>query len=243
LHEEKAESLLLVLTDRIPAKLNPPSLIMATLVFYLDDGSSMTHSLEAGTTTVGRHPDSVIVLDCPSVSGHHAIIEMQDDGCYVSDQQSSNGTRVNGASVEEAKLKEGDRVGFGDIQAIFYKGGPPAEPAQKVPTITSTPTAFVPPPKIVPVSPNDIRDAQPPRAPAKLQSQPNRRPQAVRRVSGYPDTSESGCATALIVIFLFIAAFITGLYMRHTKETEGGNFFSDVMSKVSGSLPKIKVEK
>lgn len=45
------------------------------------------------------------------------------------------------------------------------------------------------------------------------------------------------------MIFLFVAAFITGLYMRHNKETEGGNFFSDVMSKVSGSLPKIKVEK
>ena len=86
---------------------------MATLVFYLDEDTSMTHVLESGTTTLGRHPDSVIVLDCPSVSGHHALIELQDDGCYVSDQQSSNGTRVNGAIIEEAKLAEGDRVAFG----------------------------------------------------------------------------------------------------------------------------------
>jgi hypothetical protein len=62
-------------------------------------------------------------------------------------------------------------------------------------------------------------------------------------MSGYPDSSDSGCATALIVIFLFIAAFLTGLYMRHNKETEGGNFFSDVADKISGNLPKIKVEK
>lgn len=215
---------------------------MATLVFHLDDGTSMTHTLEPGTTTVGRHPDSVIVLDCPSVSGHHAIIELNDDGCYVSDQQSSNGTRVNGAGIEEAKLKEGDRVGFGDIQAVYYTGTPPDAAATKVPTISAAPTIFVPPPVVAP-PPDDIRDAQPPRAPADYRATPSRRPQAVRRVSGYPDTSESGCATALIVIFLFVAAFVTGLYMRHNKETEGGNFFSDVMSKISGSLPKIKVEK
>ncbi len=214
---------------------------MATLIFYLDDGVSMTHALESGTTTVGRHPDSVIVLDCPSVSGHHAIIELQDDGCFVNDQQSSNGTRVNGVGVEEARLKEGDRIAFGDIQAVYYKDQPPAAGAEKTPAVKAAPKANYGPPPI-----DDIRDAQPPRASTNRSPAPNNarpRPQAVRRVSGYPDTTEGSCATALIVIFLFIAAFFTGLYMRHNKETEGGNFFSDVMSKIGGSLPKIKVEK
>jgi hypothetical protein len=219
---------------------------MATLVFYLDDGKSMTHTLEPGTTTIGRHPDSVIVLDCPSVSGHHAIIELEDDGCHVSDQQSSNGTRVNGAVIEEAKLKEGDRISFGDIHAVFYLGEPPAGDPGKIQAGAVTPVIQPPPPE-----PSfDIRDAQPPRAPADKalpmnRPTPGRRPPppAVRRMSGYPDSSESGCATALIVIFLFIAAFLTGLYMRHNKETEGGNFFSDVADKISGNLPKIKVEK
>lgn len=207
---------------------------MATFVFYLDDATSMTHTLEAGSTTVGRHPDSVIVLDCPSVSGHHAIVELQDDSCYVIDQQSSNGTRVNGATIEEAKLNDGDRVAFGDIQAVFYQGEPPAAEEEA----PAPPVIYVPEPTL------DIRDAQPPKAPADYRkTTPARRPPAVRRVSGYPDTSESGCLTALIVVFLFIAAFITGLYLRHNKETEGGNFFSDVADKISGTLPKIKVEK
>lgn len=212
---------------------------MATLVFHLEEGSSMTHALEPGFTTVGRHPDSIIVLDCPSVSGHHAIIELDDNGCTVSDQQSSNGTRVNGVTVEEAKLNDGDRIGFGDIQAVFYAGEAPAD-GDVAPVAAAVPEViFVPPPEVTPA------DAPPPAAPVDYRK--NRpapaKPKAVRRVSGYPDTSESGCLTALIVMFLFLAAFATGLYMRHYKETEGGNFFSDLVGKLSNQVPKIKIEK
>ena len=91
---------------------------MATLVFYLDESTSMTHVLEPGTTTVGRHPDSIIVLDFASVSGHHAVIELQDDGCLVIDQQSSNGTRINGADIEEAMLQDGD-----EVEIVNFVGG------------------------------------------------------------------------------------------------------------------------
>ncbi len=216
---------------RKSGSLPEPPRPMATLVFYLDDSTSMTHTLEPGTTTVGRHPDSIIVLDCPSVSGHHAVIELQDDDCLVIDQQSSNGTRVNGVNIEEAKLQNGDRVGFGDIQAIYYEGEPTAEPAA-APEFTAIPEPLVPPPAI-PQAPTVARRSSPP--PAK--------PRAVRRVSGYPDTSESGCLTALIVIGLFFAAFATGMFMRHYKETEGGNLFSDLMSKLGNQVPKIKIEK
>lgn len=205
---------------------------MATLVFYLDEDTSMTHVLESGTTTLGRHPDSVIVLDCPSVSGHHALIELQEDGCYVSDQQSSNGTRVNGAVIEEAKLSDGDRVAFGDIQSVFYSGDAPSYEPEALPV--AKPVILVPPPMI------PVKDAPPLPAPADYRKVPGR---AIRKASNYPDQTGSGCATALIVIFLFITAFLVGLYMRHYKETEGGNFFSDVADKISGTIPKIKVER
>jgi pSer/pThr/pTyr-binding forkhead associated (FHA) protein len=207
---------------------------MATLVFYLDEETSMTHVLESGTTTLGRHPDSVIVLDCPSVSGHHALIELQENGCYISDQQSSNGTRVNGAVIEEAKLTEGDRVAFGDIQAVFYAGSAPSDEPEEI--AVAKPVMFVPPPVL------PVKDAPPPPAPADYRKKPTR-PPGVRRASNYPDQTGSGCATALIVIFLFITAFVAGLFLRHSKETEGGNFFSDIATKISGTIPKIKVEK
>ncbi|MES2598036.1 MAG: FHA domain-containing protein [Verrucomicrobiota bacterium] len=211
---------------------------MATLVFYLDETTSMTHALEPGTTTVGRHPDSIIVLDFPSVSGHHAVIELQDDGCLVIDQQSSNGTRINGADIEESMLQDGDRVAFGDVQAVYYEGDAPGEEGD-LPQVAAVPEIFVPVPEI------PRKDAPPPAAPADYRkvNKPPAKPRAVRRMTGYPSTAESGCVTALIVIGLFFAAFAAGLFMRHYKETEGANLFSDLMEKISSQVPKIKIEK
>jgi len=203
---------------------------MPTLVFHLDDGSVFTHSLEEGTTTIGRHPDSVVVLEFPSVSGHHAVIELSDGGCFVADQKSSNGTRVNGVEIEEARLSEGDRVAFGDVQAVFYEGEAPATLAE--PDVLHVPLPEVPP----------VPEAPPPMPKRNYRTPAPPRKRAVR-VTSYPDTSGSGCATAAIVIALFVAAFLAGLYLRHHKETEGGNFFSDLFDRVGGNLPKIKIEK
>ncbi len=200
---------------------------MATLVFYLDDGSTLTHALEGEVTTLGRHPDSVVVLDFPSVSSRHALIEEKADGVYVTDNKSSNGTRVNGAEIEEAKLQDGDRLGFGDVQAVFYEGEAPAElPPQEI---------FVPAP--------DIIVEAPPPMPATNYKPQRRGPSPIRRNrAGYQESSGGGCVTALLIIVLFIGAFLTGLYLRHSKDTEGGNFFTDMVSKLNSIAPKIKIE-
>ena len=197
---------------------------MATLVFYLDDSSTLTHVLEDQTTTLGRHPDSVVVLDFPSVSGRHAVIEQKEDGFYVSDLKSSNGTRVNGAEIEEAKLQDGDRVGFGDVQAVFYE--------QEAPTVIEVP------------APELVVEAPPPLPAANYRPAPVRRNKAIRRsrVSGYPDDSGSGCMTAILVVGLFLAAFAAGLYLRHAKETNG-NFFNDLFNKLNLKVPQIIIEK
>jgi len=202
---------------------------MPTLVFHLDDGSVFTHLLEDGTTTIGRHPDSVVVLEFPSVSGHHAVIELSDSGCFITDQKSSNGTRVNAVEVEEARLSEGDRVAFGDVQAVYYEGEAPAQTAEPA-------FAQAPQPEVVP-----IQEATPPMPKRNYRTPAPQRNRAVR-VSSYPDTGGSGCATAAIVIALFVAAFLAGLYLRHHKETEGGNFFNDVFKRMGDKLPKVEIK-
>jgi hypothetical protein len=198
---------------------------MATLVFYLDDGSTMTHVLEGEATTVGRHPDSIVVLDFPSVSARHAVIDQRPDGWYITDQKSSNGTRVNGAEIEEARLQEGDRVGFGDVQAVYYEGEAPEVIAVPVPDLKVDRTPPPPPPQNY--RPQPVR-----RRPAR----------GARSVSGYPDDSGSGCMTAILVVGLFLAAFIAGLYMRHAKETNG-NFFTDLFNKLNVKVPQIEIKR
>jgi hypothetical protein len=202
---------------------------MPTLVFHLDDGSVFTHTLEEGTTTIGRHPDSVVVLEFPSVSGHHAVIEFGDGGCFLADQKSSNGTRINGVAIEEARLNPGDQISFGDVQAVFQDDTAAVQSHE--PAFTQVPMPVVPPVEAPPPMPKrNYRPTPPPR---------NRG----ARVNSYPDTSGSGCATAAIVIALFISAFLAGLYLRHHKETGGNNFFNDFLDSVGSDLPKIKIEK
>ncbi len=197
---------------------------MATLVFYLEDGSTLNHTLDEGTTTIGRHPDSVVVLEFASVSGHHAVIELNETGCFVSDLKSSNGTRVNGVEIEEAQLQDGDRIAFGDVQAVFA--------AAEVP-----PPVYVPAPEII------AADTPPPVLKTNYRQPPPKRNPKIKRKGGYPDSDGGGCGTAIVVIGLFIAALLAGLYMRHHKETEGGNFFEDLAERLGTNIPKIKIEK
>lgn len=198
---------------------------MATLVFYLEDGSTLTHTLDEGITTVGRHPDSVVVLEFPSVSGHHAEIHLTEEACFVIDLKSSNGTRVNGVEIEEAQLSDGDRIGFGDVQAIFAVG-------EGRPTMADAP------------APEVMKAEPPPPAPqANYRQPPPKRNPKIKRKGGYPEDAGGGCGTAIIVILLFLTAFATGLYMRHHQETNGGNFFEDLANKLQVKIPKIKIEK
>jgi pSer/pThr/pTyr-binding forkhead associated (FHA) protein len=172
---------------------------------------------------VGRHPDSVVVLDFPSVSARHASLDQRADGFYVVDQKSSNGTRINGAEVEEAKLNDGDRIGFGDVQAVFYEN--------EAPQVITVP------------APNLETEPPPPAPQANYRPKPVRRtPIRRNRASGYPDDSAGGCMTAILVIGLFLAAFFAGLYIRHHQETNG-NFFTDLFDKLNVKIPQIKIEK
>jgi len=193
---------------------------MASVVFYMEDGNTLVHKLENEVTTIGRHPESIVQLTCPSSSGRHAVIKQRDDGYYVHDLDSSNGTRVNGAEIEEAKLKDGDRVGFGDVQAVFYAGDAPKVLEEK-PVAPPRTNKSMPPP--APAA-NDE-----PKSPASGRAlSPVRRAYGGKSASSYPDTTESGCMTSVIVTGLFVIAFVVGLAMRHSKEMNG-NIVSDTL--------------
>ena len=209
---------------------------MASVVFYMEDGTTLVHKLESDVTTIGRHPDSDVVLTCPSSSGRHATIKTTEKGVFVQDLGSSNGTRVNGAEIEEALLKDGDRVGFGDVQSVFYAGEAPSVLEEK-PLAAPRFAKSLPAPAPVAVEPS-VSAAKP----AGRALSPVRRAYGKPASGSYPDTTESGCMTGIIVTSLFVFAFVVGLAMRHSKEMNG-NIITDTIDKVFGSMPKIKIER
>jgi pSer/pThr/pTyr-binding forkhead associated (FHA) protein len=69
---------------------------------------------------VGRAPSADLRIDEPNVSRLHARIELRDDGVYVEDLGSRNGTAVGGIAVVHARrLAVDDEVEIGSAAIIF----------------------------------------------------------------------------------------------------------------------------
>ena len=85
------------------------------------------HELGA-ITLIGRVPPSErinhIVIDRPSIGRRHAVIEREHHGFWLVDQNSKNGTSVNGYTViRPVCLTHGDRVQFHDFAFEFSLAG------------------------------------------------------------------------------------------------------------------------
>lgn len=74
-------------------------------------------------TRLGRHPDSEIILDDITVSRRHAEVVRVADGYVLRDAGSLNGTYVNQARVDEARLLQGDELQVGKFRLVFFAAG------------------------------------------------------------------------------------------------------------------------
>ncbi len=83
----------------------------------LPDGRRLPLGDEA--VTIGRVPDCTIPIDDPRVSRHHAEVKPEPEGYMVRDLGSMNGTLVNGVSVREHLLSDGDEIGVGSTALRF----------------------------------------------------------------------------------------------------------------------------
>lgn len=200
---------------------------MACIVFTLEDGSTITTPLDSDLITIGRAEDSIVQLPCGSVSSHHATIKARPDGYYVQDLGSRNGTRLNGAEIEEALLNDGDRVAFGDIQSIFLA-------SDEVPTAAAIPEPAV-----------EIRRLIEPAAP--VTGIPRGAGHFAPKPKNYSSPTAhlyegSGCMTAFVVTLLFVGAFFLGLTLRHYKVTDGGMLPADLADHFFNKVQRIKIE-
>ena len=94
---------------------------MAKLIIMEGPQKGTPLMLPTGSSTLGRAPDnSIHIDDGATVSGHHCMIELDADGtCVVRDNNSTNGTFVNGESVKSTQLFRGDILQLGNFQLMI----------------------------------------------------------------------------------------------------------------------------
>ncbi len=92
---------------------------MAKINFMDRENLLRSFDLKDETVTVGREATNKVVVADPSVSRQHATIERREDGYYLVDKNSSNGTYVNGKRISQQKLDHNDKVNFGSASVIF----------------------------------------------------------------------------------------------------------------------------
>lgn len=72
--------------------------------------------------SIGRESDNDIVVDNKLASRHHAIIQKIKEVYFLKDENSTNGTFLNGQKIPEGKyvrLNSGDKITIGNMSLVL----------------------------------------------------------------------------------------------------------------------------
>ena len=74
-------------------------------------------------TTIGREAPADLVIDHPTVSRLHATIRREQDGFFIEDHRSTNGTFVDGQRIgRKHALQPGERIDIGPYSLTWLRG-------------------------------------------------------------------------------------------------------------------------
>ena len=71
--------------------------------------------------SIGRTPDAGVFLDDVTVSRNHALLVRRQDGIYIDDLGSLNGSYVNRRRIESHCLADGDEIQIGKYKLSFLE--------------------------------------------------------------------------------------------------------------------------
>jgi hypothetical protein len=86
-----------------------------------ENGQQRTVPLTGELITIGRLPGSEVVLKDKGASRRHAQIRLKNDEATLTDLGSTNGTRLNGQTIQSRPLNDGDRITIGSTLLEFRR--------------------------------------------------------------------------------------------------------------------------
>jgi predicted component of type VI protein secretion system len=165
---------------------------------------------------LGRDADNDIVIDCPSISHHHAEITRSSGGYVLRDLDSTNGLKFNDARIKTLDLAEIGRIRLGDVELNFELS---SEEAAAIDAET---------PKL-PKLPSMATD-EPVEAPAAIVPEAEAEsPRRKRRQPGAAEKAKLSPAALAVLVAIAVVALFVGANMRHYNlrgETLVGKLFS-----------------
>jgi len=91
----------------------------ATLVVESGPDKGVRFQVAAWESTIGWGEGNNFPLTDKTVSTDHAVIRCYEKGCVIVDQDSKNGTRVNGKEIFHKLLKDKDQITIGSTLLRF----------------------------------------------------------------------------------------------------------------------------
>lgn len=126
---------------------------MPRLYVLSGDDLGVVRDFESGAV-IGRAPELDLRIRGASISRQHARLEQRGGEWFVVDLGSSNGTRVGGRVIGEARLEDGDEFLVGDVELRVRLSATEPTVAPAAPAAPAEPPE-PPEPKVAPVPPRD----------------------------------------------------------------------------------------
>jgi hypothetical protein len=105
-----------------PAGVRPAFVAGPASLTIHENGAERTVALTGDVVTIGRLPECDVVVKDKGASRRHAQIKIKDGTATITDLGSTNGTRLNGATIQSRELADGDRITIGTT-VLEYRGG------------------------------------------------------------------------------------------------------------------------
>lgn len=170
-------------------------------------------ALDRKSVTLGRGSENDIVVDCASISVHHAVMERIEGGYQLRDLGSTNGTKLKGELMPKVELLDGMTVQIGDVDFDF--------------SLTADEQMALGKERPEGDSPIIKEGEETPRKSRRSESPLPRQPPVVAQPS-------SGANFFMTLLFFVLAAgaFFLGLSIRYSKENPGRSMVNDMKNGV-----------
>jgi hypothetical protein len=104
---------ILVLRNRRSVTPAPERRVLAYVDVTYQDGGTKSIPITESKATMGRSAGNTIILNDEDISHHHADLYITNEGMYIVDRNSTNGTFVSGKRVTKAWVNPSDIVMLG----------------------------------------------------------------------------------------------------------------------------------